>query len=127
MMKINYKYTEDNLLLHPSSEDLFYYFNYNSINDFRYRNIQNLVDLINDLEKYLSIEKDVLVDKKVLRLNLEDYKQYNSFHIFYFKKEEIDDLLEDLVLISYHENRKLFHFLKKEVRRKIHILNLFDK
>lgn len=126
-MKINYKYTEDNLLLHPSSEDLFHYFNYNSINDFQYRNIQNLVDLINDLEKYLSIEKDVLVNKKVLRLNLEDYPQYNSFHVFYFKKEEIDDLLEDLVLISYHKNRKLFHFFEKEIKREIHILNLFDK
>ena len=125
-MKINYKYTVDNLLLHPSSEDLFYYFNYDSTDEYKYINIQYLIDRINNLDENLKIYEDVLVNRKLLCLELEDAPQYNSSHVFFFEKEEIDDLIEELLTISYHKNKRLFNFLRKEIRREMNILNLFN-
>ena len=125
-MKINYKYTKENLLLHPSSEDLFYYFDYDSLDEYKYINIQYLVDRINNLDENFKIYKDVLLDKKLLCLELEDAPQYNCSSVFYFEKEEIDDLLEELLTISYHKHKRLFNFLRKEIKREMNILNLFN-
>ena len=125
-MKINYKYTKENLLLHPSSEDLFYYFDYDSLDEYKYINIQYLVDRINNLDKNFKIYEDILVDRELLCLELEDAPQYKSSSVFYFEKEEIDDLLEELLTISYHKHKRLFNFLRKEIKREINILNLFN-
>ena len=53
-MKIDYRIVND-FVLHPSSKDMFHYFNFKTIEDFQYENVEELFEKLDNFDKKCKI------------------------------------------------------------------------
>ena len=96
--------------LHRSSEDLFYLFNFknNNINNFQYENVKQLFWAINDFDKKAKIWQEVKVNEKLINVELEEAPHLNGFIVNFFTKQELYELIDDLLKMSYERNKYMF-------------------
>lgn len=101
-------------ILHKSSEDLFYFFNFknNNIKNFQYENVKKLFWAINDFDKKAKIWPEVKVNEKLINVELQEAPHLNGFIINFFNKQELYDLIEDLLEMSQTKNKYMFVQIK---------------
>lgn len=95
--------------LHKSSEDLFCFFNFKN-NDikFQYENVKKLFWAINDFDKKAKIWPEVKVNEKLINVELEEAPHLNGFIVNFFNKQELYELIDDLLKMSYERNKYMF-------------------
>lgn len=100
--------------LHKSSEDLFYLFNFknNDIKNFQYENVKKLFWAINDFDKKAKIWPEVKVNEKLINVELEEAPHLNGFIVNFFNKQELYELIDDLLKISCKRNKYMFMQIK---------------
>lgn len=105
---------ENGFILHKSSEDLFWLFNFknNNINNFQYENVKKLFWAINDFDKKAKIWPEVKVNEKLINVELEEAPYLNGFIVNFFNKQELYDLIEDLLEMSQTKNKYMFIQIK---------------
>lgn len=112
-MKLKTRIIND-FILHKSSEDLFYLFNFknNNINNFQYENVKKIFWAINDFDKKSKIRSEFKINEKLINVELEEAPHLNSFTIEFFNKQELYDLIEDLLKMSSEKNKYMFIQIK---------------
>lgn len=105
---------ENGFILHKSSEDLFWLFNFknNNINNFQYENVKKLFWAINDFDKKAKIWPEVKVNEKLINVELQEAPYLNGFIVNFFNKQELYDLIEDLSKMSKTKNKYMFIQIK---------------
>lgn len=106
---------ENGFILHKSSEDLFWLFNFknNNINNFQYENVKKLFWAINDFDKKSKIRPQFKINEKLINVNLYDTPYANYSYIAnFFTKQELYDLIEDLLEMSQTNNKYMFIQIK---------------
>lgn len=100
--------------LHKSSEDLFYLFNFknNDIKNFQYENVKKLFWAINDFDKKAKIWPEFKINEKLINIELQEAPHFNSFIVNFFTKQELYDLIEDLLEMSQTKNKYMFIQIK---------------
>lgn len=101
-------------ILHKSSEDLFYLFNFknNNINNFQYENVKKLFWAINDFDKKAKIWPEFKINEKLINVELQEAPHFNSFIVNFFNKQELYELIDDLLKMSYERNKYMFIQIK---------------
>lgn len=102
------------LTLHKSSEDLFYFFNFknNDIKNFQYENVKKIFWAINDFDKKSKIWPEFKINEKLINVELQEAPHLNGFTVEFFNKQELYDLIEDLLKMSYERNKYMFIQIK---------------
>lgn len=105
---------ENGVILHKSSEDLFYLFNFknNNINNFQYENVKKLFWVINDFDKKSKIRPEFKINEKLINVELQEVPHFNSFIVSFFTKQELYDLIDDLLEMSQTKNKYMFVQIK---------------
>lgn len=106
---------ENGFILHKSSEDLFWLFNFknNNINNFQYENVKKLFWAINGFDKKSKIRPQFKINEKLINVDLYDTPYANYSYIAnFFTKQELYDLIEDLLKMSYERNKYMFIQIK---------------
>lgn len=100
--------------LHKSSEDLFCFFNFknNDIKNFQYENVKKLFWAINDFDKKAKIWPELKINEKLINVELQEAPHFNSFIVNFFTKQELYELIEDLLKMSYERNKYMFIQIK---------------
>ena len=101
-------------ILHKSSEDLFWLFNFknNNINNFQYENVKKLFWAINDFDTKAKIWLEVKVNEKLINVELQEAPHFNSFIVSFFTKQELYELIDDLLEMSQTKNKYMFIKIK---------------
>lgn len=100
-------------VIHKSSEDLFHHFNFknNDIN-FQYENTKKLFWALNDFDKKSKIWPNFKINEKLINVELEEAPHLNSFTVEFFNKQELEDLIDDLLKMSFQRNKYMFIQIK---------------
>ena len=100
--------------LHKSSENLFYFFNFknNDIKNFQYENVKKLFWAINNFDKKSKIWPEVKVNEKLINVELQEASHLNGFIVNFFNKQELYELIDDLLKMSYERNKYMFIQIK---------------
>lgn len=101
-------------ILHKSSEDLFWLFNFknNDIKNFQYENVKKLFWAINDFDKKSKIRPQFKINEKLINVELQEAPHFNSFIVNFFTKQELYELIEDLLKMSEIKNKYMFIQIK---------------
>lgn len=101
-------------ILHKSSEDLFCFFNFknNNINNFQYENVIKIFWAINDFDKKSKIRPELKINEEVINVELQEAPHFNSFIVNFFTKQELYDLIDDLLEMSQTKNKYMFIQIK---------------
>lgn len=101
-------------ILHKNSEDLFWLFNFknNDIKNFQYENVKKLFWAINDFDKKAKIWPEVKVNEKLINVELQEAPHFNSFIVNFFTKQELYELIDDLLKMSETKNKYMFIQIK---------------
>lgn len=101
-------------ILHKSSEDLFYLFNFknNDIKNFQYENVKQLFWAINDFDKKSKIRPEFKINEKLINVELQEAPHFNSFIVNFFTKQELYELIDDLLKMSETKNKYMFIQIK---------------
>ena len=101
-------------ILHKSSEDLFYLFNFknNNINNFQYENVKKIFWAINDFDEKSKIRSEFKIKEKLINVELQEAPYFNNFIVNFFTKQELYDLIEDLLEMSQVKNKYMFIQIK---------------
>ena len=101
-------------ILHKSSEDLFWLFNFknNNINNFQYENVKKIFWAINDFDKKSKIWPEFKVNEKLINVELQEAPHFNSFIVSFFTKQELYELIDDLLKMSQTKNKYMFIQIK---------------
>ena len=102
------------LTLHKSSEDLFYFFNFknNDIKNFQYENVKKLFWAISDFDKKSKIWPEFKINEKLINVELQEAPHFNSFIVNFFTKQELYELIDDLLKMSETKNKYMFIQIK---------------
>lgn len=105
---------ENGFILHKSSEDLFWLFNFknNNINNFQYENVKKLFWAINDFDKKAKIWPEFKINEKLINVELQEAPHFNSFIVNFFNKQELYELIDDLLKMSETKNKYMFIQIK---------------
>lgn len=105
---------ENGFILHKSSEDLFYLFNFknNNINNFQYENVKKIFWAINDFDEKSKIRLEFKINEKLINVELQEVPHFNSFIVNFFTKQELYDLIDDLLEMSQTKNKYMFIQIK---------------
>ena len=100
--------------LHRGSEDLFHLFNFknNNINNFQYENVKQIFWAISDFDKKAKIWPEVKVNEKLINVELQEAPHLNGFIVNFFTKQELYELIDDLLKMSYERNKYMFIQIK---------------
>ena len=105
---------ENGFILHKSSEDLFYLFNFknNNINNFQYENVKKIFWAINDFDEKSKIRLEFKINEKLINVELQEVPHFNNFIVNFFTKQELYDLIDDLLEMSQTKNKYMFIQIK---------------
>ena len=105
---------ENGFILHKSSEDLFWLFNFknNDIKNFQYENVNQLFWAINDFDKKSKIRPEFKINEKLINVELQEAPHFNSFIVNFFTKQELYELIDDLLKMSETKNKYMFIQIK---------------
>lgn len=105
---------ENGFVLHRSSEDLFWLFNFknNNINNFQYENVKKLLWAINDFAKKSKIRPELKINEEVINVELQEAPHLNGFIVSFFTKQELYELIDDLLKMSQIKNKYMFIQIK---------------
>jgi len=105
---------ENGFILHKSSEDLFWLFNFknNNINNFQYENVKKLFWAINDFDKKAKIWPEFKINEKLINVEPQEAPHFNSFIVNFFNKQELYELIDDLLKMSETKNKYMFIQIK---------------
>lgn len=101
-------------MLHRSLGNLFWLFNFknNDIKNFQYENVKKLFWAINDFDKKAKIWSEVKVNEKLINVELQEAPHFNSFIVNFFTKQELYELIDDLLKMSCERNKYMFIQIK---------------
>lgn len=104
---------ENGFTLHRSSEDLFYLFNFKN-NDitFQYENVKQIFWAIDDFDKKSKVWLEFKINEKLINVELQEAPRFNSFIVNFFTKQELYDLIDDLLEMSQTKNKYMFIQIK---------------
>ena len=108
---------ENKFILHYGSVSLFKYFNYRNTQDYKYKNVLRLIDEIDNFDKKAKIWKELCLNEKLIAIKIQELSYYD-YSVKFFNKQELKDLIDDLLEISEIENKKLFKLLTKIKNKK---------
>lgn len=105
---------ENGFILHKSSEDLFWLFNFknNNINNFQCENVKKLFWAISDFDKKSKKWPEFKINEKLINVELQEAPHFNSFIVNFFTKQELYDLIDDLLKMSKTKNKYMFIQIK---------------